>query len=443
MWPIRKIRQLQTALATRLETRQIGNLRERYTLHDSRHKPHFVPENLSQSTFLDAGPEKIVPTKKPYGPLHVCFMIDKLASAGIELQLLLLIKRLDRSRVIPCLCFLNGTDEQTRALEPADCPVIRLGIHHLCRTSSVLAALRLASFFRRERIDVLHPLFLDSFFFGAPVSKMVGVPCLAGFRVDTANWNMIPMHRWTNRLLRKLTDGTVVNCEACRRTVIADWRLPVETVTIIPNGVDLSRFVALPEKSFSKNESAPKRVGVVANLRPVKNLGLFIRAASRLAASHPGLQFDIAGEGACRGELQSLIDSLGLHDCVTLRGTVSDIPAFLQTLDVAVLCSLSEGSPNAIMEYMAAGLPTVVSDVGGIRELIDHEVTGLLVPPNDEERLAGAIDRLLRDRALAEGFGTMARKRAFAEYGVEAQARRYEEFYSRIYERKVTAKQVE
>ena len=173
-------------------------------------------------------------------------------------------------------------------------------------------------------------------------------------------------------------------------------------------------------------------MGIVANLRPIKNIELFIRAASTLTASHPQVHFEIAGEGALRGPLQTLIDTLGLHDRVALRGTVADIPKFLGRLDVAVLCSLSEGAPNAIMEYMAAGLPTVATDVGGNAELVEHEVTGLLVPGNDVERLAGAIDRLLRDRDLAARLGTTARQRAFAAYGVEAQARRYEDFYAAL-----------
>ena len=123
-----------------------------------------------------------------------------------------------------------------------------------------------------------------------------------------------------------------------------------------------------------------------------------------------------------------------------MRGSVADIPAFLRSLDIAVLCSLSEGSPNAIMEYMAAGLPTVATDVGGNAELVEHEVTGLVVPSNDEQQLAAAIDRLLRSPALAAQYGNTARERAFAEYGVEAQARRYEDFYCRTLATKTAGK---
>ena len=371
----------------------------------------------------------------PDRPVRVCFIIDKLFPAGIELQLLLLIKRLDRSRVMPYLCLLDGTDEQTHSLEPNDCPLIRLGVRRLFRLSSVPAAVRLARFLRREKIDVVHPLFPDSFFFGVPVAKLARVPCVARFQVSVG-YGKRSGHRWFGRLLNRWVNGTVVNCEACREAVVADWGVAPDSVTIIPNGLDLSRFTALPPKPPSCNRPAAQRVGILANLRPVKNIELFIRAASRLASSHPSVRFEIAGEGKLRAQFQTLIESLGLCDHVTLRGTVSDVPAFLHSLDVAVLCSLSEGSPNAIMEYMAAGLPTVATDVGGITELVQHEVTGLVIPSNDEERLAGAIDRLLRDRVLAVQLGAAARERAFAEYSVESQAQRYEEFYGHLLEKR-------
>ena len=341
-------------------------------------------------------------------PLRVCFMIDKLFPAGIELQLLLLIKHLDRSRVIPHLCLLDGTDQQTRSLEPKDCPLIRLGVRHLCRPSSLPAAFRLARFLRREKVNVVHPLFPDSLYFGTVVAKLARVPCVAGFQVSLGYW-MTPRDRWFGTFVNRWVDGTVANCEACRQAVVAEWGVPAESVTIIPNGVDLSRFAGLAEKRPSRNGSAAQRVGIVANLRPVKNVELFIRAAGSLASSHPGVHFDIAGEGELRPSLQALIEALGLSDRVTLRGSVSDVPAFLGGLDVAVLCSLSEGSPNAIMEYMAAGLPAVATNVGGNAELVENEVTGLVVPSNDAERLAAAVDRLLSDPALAGRLGATAR----------------------------------
>ncbi len=365
------------------------------------------------------------------------------------MQLLLLLKRLDRSQVAPSLCLLDGMDDQTRSLEPKDCPVIKLGVRHLCRASSIAPAFRLAAFFRQEKIAVVHPLFPDSLYFGTIVAKLAGVPCVAGFQASLGFW-MTPRDRWFGRWVNRWVDGTVANCGAAAQTVVAEWRVPADSVTIIPNGVDLGRFPAQSERPRQRetdeglrmkdaipHASSFTRVGIVANLRPIKNIELFVRAAGKLAAEHPRTRFEIAGEGESRGAIRSLIDHLGLGDRVSLLGSVADVPAFLRTLDVAVLCSLSEGSPNAIMEYMAAGLPTVATDVGGNAELVEHEITGLVVPSNDEHRLAEAIDRLLRDPALAARLGRTARERAFDRYGVDSQARRYEDFYLRCYDKAI------
>lgn len=373
-------------------------------------------------------------------PVRVCFVVDRLLRGGVELQLLLLLKWLDRSRTVPYVCLLDGTDDLTRSMEPKDCPVIRLGVRRLLAFRSVAAARRLARFFRHEKIDVVHALFPDSLYFGATVARMAGVPCVAGFRVGLDAWSPPRYTRLAN-LIYRLVDGTMANCEACRQAVIAEQGVPPESVVIVPNGVDLSRFangaMSRPSTSGNGNASFPRsaaqqRVGIAANLRPVKNLELFVRAAGKLAPSHPQACFDIAGEGELRDELQSLIACLGLCDRVKLLGAVSDIPAFLNTLDVAVLCSHSEGSPNAIMEYMAAGLPSVVTDVGGNRELIEHGRYGLVVPPNDLDQLSAAIARLLDDRPLATRMGVAAREHAFTEFSVEAQARRYEDFYRNL-----------
>jgi len=110
-------------------------------------------------------------------------LIDELAAAGTETQLLALVRRLDRRRVQPSLCLLRGDSAASRALEPADCPVLRLGVGSLRSPATLVRAWRLARFLRRERIDVLQVYFPDSTYFGVPVAWLAGVPagpCSAG-----------------------------------------------------------------------------------------------------------------------------------------------------------------------------------------------------------------------------------------------------------------------
>jgi glycosyltransferase involved in cell wall biosynthesis len=358
--------------------------------------------------------------------VRVCFLIDELATAGTETQLLALIRHLDRLRVTPYLCLLRGDSTASRALEPAGCPVRRLGVGKLLRPATAVKVVRFARFLRRERIDVLQAYFPDSSYFGVPAAYLAGVPHRLRTRNNLGHW-LTPLHRFLGRLLKALSTGAVANCEAARRALLADEGPLPETVTVLANGVDLDRFLAVPP--LTGRPAGVPRVGAVANLRPVKGLDVLVRAATLLAETHPLAAFQVAGEGELRAPLERDIAVRGLAERFTLAGSVADIPRFLAGLDVAVLCSRAEGMSNAVLEYMAAGRAVVATAVGATPELIEDGVHGLLVPPDDAVSLARAVGRLLDDPALARRLGEAARRRARARYSREAMVRRFEDFY--------------
>lgn len=361
-------------------------------------------------------------------PLRVCFLIDRLRRAGTESQLVALIEHLDRARVQPYLCLLDGADAESQDLEPAGCPVLRLGVRSLHRPRSLAKVWQFSRFLKRERIDILQLHFPDSSYFGMAAGKLAGVPRIVRTRFNLGYW-MTPLHRWLGRLCTRLADATVTNCDACKEAVVADeWSRP-DTVAVLENGVDLQRFARPVER-----REGPRRVGMVANLRPVKNPQVFVEAAGRVARQFPDVDFVIAGEGESRAALQQQIAAAGLGGRFGLPGQLADVPAFLAGLDVAVLCSQSEGSSNALLEYMAAGRPIVATAVGGSVQLVKDHVHGLLVPPGDAEALAGAISRLLGQPNMASRLGANARRRVEQHYSLPARARRFEDFYDRLME---------
>ena len=179
----------------------------------------------------------------------------------------------------------------------------------------------------------------------------------------------------------------------------------------------------------SAGSEGERRIGIIANLRPVKDLDVFVRAAALVATTHPRVTFHIAGEGELRPALEKLADQLGLANRLFLPGTVQGVPGFLSKLDVAVLCSRSEGMSNAILEYMAAEKAIVATAVGGNGQLLEHERHGLLIPPGDPYQLGEAMRRLLNDPALAFRLAQAARKRVEERYSRQAMVRRFEAFY--------------
>jgi glycosyltransferase involved in cell wall biosynthesis len=352
-------------------------------------------------------------------------MIDRLGPAGTETQLVALIRHLNRKRVRPFLCLLDGEDEQSRCLEPDDCPILRLGIRSLSHPRTLWQAWRLARFLRRERIDIFQAYFPESTYLGVPVARLAGVSYVLRTRNNLGHW-MTPTHQRLGRLLTRVATGTVANCAASRQAVLADERSPARSVVVLENGVDLERFRAIAPVSHN---GRPRCVGALANLRPVKGLDVLLRAAALVGAAHPDVQFRVAGEGDERPSLEQLAAAQGLADRFGFLGSVADVPAFVGGLDVAVLSSWSEGMSNAVLEYMAAGRPIVATAVGATTELIDDGVHGLLVPPGQPERLAGAIDALLRDPVRAARLGAAARRRVEERYSREAMVRTFEDFY--------------
>jgi glycosyltransferase involved in cell wall biosynthesis len=289
----------------------------------------------------------------------------------------------------------------------------------------------LAQFLNQQRVDILQVYFPDSTYFGVPVGCLAQVPRIVCTRNNIGYWTT-PLHRRLGSFCHRLSAGLVANCQACGQAVSDGEGLSPKRIAVLENGVDLSRFPEPLRWPHSAGGGKIRRIGITANLRPVKDLDLFIHAAAKLTATHPHVSFHIAGEGELRPDLEKLVSDLSLADRVFLPGTIDDVPGFLRELDIAVLCSKSEGMSNAILEYMAAGKAIVATAVGGNVQLLEHERTGLLVPAGDPHSLVEAIRRLLDDPALAIRLARAARQRVEDRYSRQAMVRRFEDFYEQL-----------
>ena len=355
-------------------------------------------------------------------PARVCFVIDFLARAGTESQLLALIEKLDRSRVQPHLVLLRGNNPKSLPLEPTCCPVLRLDVPNLRSWKALWALGSFMGFLWRHRIDCVQAYFPDSTTFSVPAALLAGVRHRLRTRNNVGHW-MTPGDRLLGRAVGLLATGSLSNCAAARDSLVQTEKARPASVHVLENGVDLERFLAL------EPPTGPVRtVGAVANLRHVKGLDVLAEAAAGL----PDLRFAVAGDGEHRPSLEAQIRQAGLAERFRLRGNLPDVPGFLAGLDVAVLPSRAEGMSNALLEYMAAARPIVATAVGANAEVLRDGVDGLLVPPGDAASLAGAIRRLADDRSLSARLARSARQRATARYSREAMVRRFEDFYVRL-----------
>ena len=191
-----------------------------------------------------------------------------------------------------------------------------------------------------------------------------------------------------------------------------------------PTGRDIRAELDIPPE-------APVVV-TVCQLRPEKALEVLVSAASRLHPEFPELAVLVAGDGREETALRDQIRREGVEDVVKLLGTRMDVPDLLAGSDVAVCCSDFEGTPLSVMEYMAAGRAVVATDVGGLGELIEDSVHGLLVPPRDPGALAGAIAKLLRDPEGRHRMGARGKDRQGREFDLESMVERVELLYEEL-----------
>ena len=192
---------------------------------------------------------------------------------------------------------------------------------------------------------------------------------------------------------------------------------------VIPNGLDLNAFAE------RKTAGSVRTIITVANLRPEKNHETLLAAAAVLLRTRPGLRFQIVGDGPRRADLEELSHARGLGAHVEFLGHREDIPTLLAAADVFVLPSRSEAFPNGAIEAMAAGLPVVASNVGGLRDLIQNGRTGVLVPPGNPEALAGALQSLIDNPAGAEALGRAARSEVQRKYSFDRMIASFEDLY--------------
>jgi glycosyltransferase involved in cell wall biosynthesis len=354
--------------------------------------------------------------------IRILYCIDAMARGGTENQLAALIRGLDRRRFEPLLSTLRPS---TMALSELECETIHLALGSFAAPSAVSRLIQLRRFIVGRRVDIVQTFFQDSTLAGMCASVGTPVRRIACFR-DLGFWRSARA-LWTLRLAYRGFDSFTANAQAVARHVHEVDGIPLSKIEVIYNGV------TMPSVPHDHAVQGPPIVGVVANLnRRVKRVDLFLEAARLVHRDVPEAAFVIVGDGALRPELEALAARLGIADAVRFAGPVDDASPYVASFDVGVLPSDSEGLSNAILEYMAAGVPTVARRVGGNGELVIDGVTGFLVESADGADLAKAIVRLLKDRELRGRLGRASRETAGRRYSLETYVELYQNYYARL-----------
>jgi glycosyltransferase involved in cell wall biosynthesis len=276
------------------------------------------------------------------------------------------------------------------------------------------------------------------------VSGILGAR-LSGLRTLTMTHHTPELWRqynWRGRLLERLAmrslTHVIFTSERDQQTGKIRDGIPVGRSSVVYHGLSLSDFsnALRNERTAVRDELGidpqTRVVITVGRLVPQKRHSDLIVSAQQIAPRHPDVVFLIAGEGELRMELQHQISAAGLERRVRLLGHRTDVPRLLAASDVFALPSAFEGGCYAVLEAMAAGLPVIATDVGGIAEAVHHGLAGLLVPVADTDTLTAAIQSVLRSPEIGRRFGEEGRRRIAANFTVDRMVHEVFEIYRRL-----------
>ncbi|MFB9364997.1 glycosyltransferase [Kitasatospora sp. NPDC001664] len=358
------------------------------------------------------------------GKVRVLWLAKGLGRGGAEQLLVNCARHADRSRYeVEVAYVLPWKDALVPALEAAGVTVHLLGPGRRW-------PLRLRALLRARRYDLVH----SHMPVPAAAARLLTLGSRRPVLVHTEHnvWERYRREtRWANSLTYKRNRAVVAVSHAVAASIPAARRRPGDFVTVVHHGPDLGGAargpaarraaraeLGLPEGAFV--------LGTVANMTPKKDQATLLAAFERLRQERPEARLVLIGSGPLEAELKA-----AAGEGVVFAGSRPDVPELLPAFDAFTLSSRQEGLPVALMEAMTSGLPSVVTRVGGMPEVLDDGVEGFLVEPADPAGLAAAFGKLAADRGLRERMGEAARGRS-ESFDVAGAQQAVERVYERV-----------
>jgi glycosyltransferase involved in cell wall biosynthesis len=373
----------------------------------------------------------------------VVYCIDNMQLGGTELNAVRTAERLDKHRFSVSVVCLRDDGPLKARYASAGIPVYSFPMGSLWGPQAMRQGVRLVRLLRTEQVEVVHSHDAYTSVYATMWARLAGVRGVIASRRSWHSPHLQGRILTASRFAYRFAHRVVGNSPSVARLVETEGGVPSSRIVTIPNFLDPQAFDPIPEAERVRllhEIGVPADafvVGIVARLTPVKDHSTLLRAVASLRESIPALRLVLVGDGPERERLVNEVTSQGLTSIVHFAGERPQSPNLHALFDVSVLCSTSEAFPNSILEAMAASRPVVATDVGGTPDAIREGRTGLLVPPGDSMRLAGAIARLHGDAALRTKLGGAARQSAETGYGAPAVMQQVQELYEQLAGRSV------
>ncbi|MBV8146486.1 MAG: glycosyltransferase [Gammaproteobacteria bacterium] len=349
--------------------------------------------------------------------IRIGYCIDTLDIGGTELNAVRTLEALDRRRFQVTVFHLHRSGPLLERYRALGVELVHLPIGRLYMPRTALQGLSFRRALRRRRIQVVHTHDLYTNIFAAPWARLAGCCVIASRRwLDAApRPGLLRLNRWSYRFAHRV----ISNSTLAARLLADQEGVPAVRILELPNFLDERAF----ERVGVEQRSARRRgwgvppeafvVGSVARLAPVKNHATLLRALAQLPTEVHAV---LIGAGPERAALGDLARNLQIESRVHFTGELLEAGNLHQFFDASVLCSRSEGSPNSVLEALAAGCPVIATPVGGVPEIIVDRQTGLLVPVDAAAALAAGLAELRQDAQLRSRLSEAGIARARMKY---------------------------
>jgi len=373
-------------------------------------------------------------------PIGVLLVISNLEFGGAQRQVVELANGLNPRRFDVHVCSLSPYVPLAERLRDAD---RRLHVVRKRFKFDAGVVRRLAKLLRRLGTDIVHSYLFDADIAARLAGRRAGTPVIVGSERN-AHYPLKRRQLLAYWLTRGCATAVIANSHegaAFNRQKLGHRESQYH---VIHNGVDTARFRPRDNADVRRDlgiGAADKVVGMFASFKRQKNQPMLLRAAAQLRRRHPGLRLLLVGDelyGGMHGSdlykvgVQKLIDELGLRSCCVLPGNRPDVERLYCACEVTVLPSLFEGTPNAVLESLACGVPVVVTDVCDHRLIVPDGQVGFVVPLGDEDSLARRLDELLSNEELRSRLGRAGHDWVSEHFSTACMVSRTEQVYRRL-----------
>ena len=401
--------------------------------------------------------------------MHVLHLLRALRTGGLENVVVNLVNGLQRHPDVQCSvgCLIEQGEWSARVAPRG------VWVGDLEQRGALRTLLSLSRHIRKNGVQLIHSHNSQAHLFGVAASLLTGIPLV--HTKHGQNWPDDPRWVWKSRQASRLSRRIIAVSSDIRRIIVDIENVPEDKVVLIQNGIDTSEFLAVGENATSGAASAPTAhqcasygypcagsplagdhraesppagdekgrlalglpadafvIGSVGRLAWEKNYELLVRAFAAFLGRHPEGFLVIVGEGPYCERIEAAVLSAGIRGRCLLAGIQGDVKPWLQAMDIYCLSSLTEGASITLLEAAAAGLPAVVTNVGGNAEIVRDGVNGLVVLPKDAVALSAAFERLHRDPDERGRMGLAARARVTEQYSVERMVDAYLRLYREV-----------